>query len=222
MDEIMNSTTPSQEVFQRVWQRVMGSAAVAQEASAPQSEPVAQPAPPSTPAPVPEAQPAPPSAPTSAPEAQPVMAPQRPAPQPHHPRPTPPQPQPCCLRQQVLSSLEQWQMARLLARRAGGQARQMTAIAAQLHQQAKQLSTAYFLQSGVRYWPVAQLTQPRMTTYVGGLRQLYQRCQGLTQEFHTCHIKAATQDLAQLYGQLEQAGTKRCAQMRSLLEQTHM
>lgn len=218
MDEIMNSTTPSQEVFQRVWQRVMGSAAVAQEASAPQTEPVAQPAPPSAPAPVPEAQPAPPSAPTSASEAQPVMAPQRP----HHPRPTPPQPQPCCLRQQVLSSLEQWQMARLLARRAGGQARQMTAIAAQLHQQAKQLSTAYFLQSGVRYWPVAQLTQPRMTTYVGGLRQLYQRCQGLTQEFHTCHIKAATQDLAQLYSQLEQAGTKRCAQMRALLEQTHM
>lgn len=150
------------------------------------------------------------------------MAPQRPAPQPHHPRPTPPQPEPCCLRQQVLSSLEQWQMARLLVRRAGSQARAMTSIAAQLHQQAKQLSTAYFLQSGVRYWPVAQLTQPRMTTYVGGLRQLYQRCQALTQEFHTCRAKAPTQDLAQLYGQLEQGGTKRCAQLRSLLEQTHM
>lgn len=207
MDEIMNSTTPSQEVFQRVWQRVMGSAAAPQQASAPQPEPVSKPAPP--------------SAPDPAPEAQPVMAPQRPGPQ--HPRPNPqPQPQPCCLRQQVLSSLEQWQMARLLARRAGGQTRQMTAIAAQLHQQAKQLSTAYFLQSGVRYWPVAQLTQPRMTTYVGGLRQLYQRCQGLTQEFHTCRAKAPTQDLVQLYGQLEQAGTKRCAQMRALLEQTHM
>lgn len=201
MDEIMNSTTPSQEVFQRVWQRVMGS----EQTSAPQSEPAPQPAPVSAPAP--------------APEAQPVMAPHRPGPQ--HPRPTP-QPQPCCLRQQVLSSLEQWQMARLLARRAGGQTRQMTAIAAQLHQQAKQLSTAYFLQSGVRYWPVAQLTHPRMTTYVGGLRQLYQRCQALTQEFHTCRAKAPTQDLAQLYGQLEQGGTKRCAQMRALLEQTHM
>ena len=207
MDEIMNSTTPSQEVFQRVWQRVMGSAAMPGQASAPQPEPAAQPAPVSAPAP--------------APEAQSVMAPQRPGP--HQPRPNPqPQPQPCCLRQQVLSSLEQWQMARLLARRAGSQTRQMTAIAAQLHQQAKQLSTAYFLQSGVRYWPVAQLTQPRMTTYVGGLRQLYQRCQALTQEFHTCRTKAPTQDLAQLYGQLEQAGTKRCAQMRALLEQTHL
>lgn len=113
-------------------------------------------------------------------------------------------------------------MARLLARRAGKQSRQMSNIAAQLHQQAKQLSTAYFLQSGVRYWPVAQLTRPRMTTYVGGLRQLYQRGQALTEEFHSCRSHAATQDLAQLYAQLAQAGAKRCAQLRQLLEQTHM
>ena len=211
MDEIMNSRSDSQEVFQRVWARVMGTAAATQQtADAPQPAPVA------APAPVPEA------APVTAPadQVQPVMAPARPGP--HRPQPTPPKPQPCCLRQQVLSSLEQWQMARLLVRRAGNQARQMTAIAAQLHQQAKQLSTAYFLQSGVRYWPVAQLTQPRMTTYVGGLRQLYQRCQALTQEFHTCRPKAPSQDVAQLYGQLTQAGEKRCALLRSLLEQTHM
>lgn len=206
MDEIMNSTTPSQEVFQRVWARVMGSAATDVQASAP------------APDPQPAVEPTPVSAPT--PEAQPVMAPARPAPQ--RPQPTPPKPQPCCLRQQVLSSLEQWQMARLLARRAGQQARQMTNVAAQLHQQAKQLSTAYFIQSGVRYWPVAQLTQPRMATYAGGLRQLYQRVQALTQEFHTCRAKADTQDLAQLYGQLAQAGGKRCTLLRTLLEQTHM
>lgn len=206
MDEIMNSTTPSQEVFQRVWARVMGSAATEVQASAP------------APVPQPAVEPTPVSAPT--PEAQPVMAPARPGP--HRPQPTPPKPQPCCLRQQVLSSLEQWQMARLLARRAGQQARQMTNVAAQLHQQAKQLSTAYFIQSGVRYWPVAQLTQPRMATYAGGLRQLYQRCQALTQEFHTCRAKADTQDLAQLYGQLAQAGGKRCTLLRTLLEQTHM
>lgn len=211
MDEIMNSRSDSQEVFQRVWARVMGTAAATQQtADAPQPAPVA------APAPVPEA------APVTAPadQVQPVMAPARPGP--HRPQPTPPKPQPCCLRQQVLDSLEQWQMARLLVRRAGNQARQMTVIAAQLHQQAKQLSTAYFLQSGVRYWPVAQLTQPRMTTYVGGLRQLYQRCQALTQEFHTCRPKAPSQDVAQLYGQLTQAGEKRCALLRSLLEQTHM
>lgn len=206
MDEIMNSTTPSQEVFQRVWARVMGSAAPEVSASAP------------APAPQPAPEPAPASTPD--PQAQPVMAPARPGP--HRPQPTPPKPQPCCLRQQVLSSLEQWQMARLLARRAGNQARQMTNIAAQLHQQAKQLSTAYFIQSGVRYWPVAQLTQPRMATYVGGLRHLYQRVQALTQEFHTCRTKADTKDLAQLYGQLAQAGEKRCALLRSLLEQTHL
>lgn len=206
MDEIMNSTTPSQEVFQQVWARVMGSAAPEVPASAP------------APAPQPAPEPAPVSTPD--PQAQPVMAPARPGP--YRPQPTPPKPQPCCLRQQVLSSLEQWQMARLLARRAGNQARQMTNIAAQLHQQAKQLSTAYFIQSGVRYWPVAQLTQPRMATYVGGLRHLYQRVQALTQEFHTCRTKADTKDLAQLYGQLAQAGEKRCALLRSLLEQTHL
>ena len=215
MDEIMNSRSDSRGVRQRVWARVMGSAAAAQQtAAAPEAAPAAVSAAAPEPAPV--------TAP--APQAQPVMAPARPAP--HRPQPgpqpTPPKPQPCCLRQQVLSSLEQWQMARLLARRAGKQSRQMSNIAAQLHQQAKQLSTAYFLQSGVRYWPVAQLTRPRMTTYVGGLRQLYQRGQALTEEFHSCRSHAATQDLAQLYAQLAQAGAKRCAQLRQLLEQTHM
>lgn len=203
MDEIMNSRSESQEVFERVWARVMGSAAP-QTAAQPQPEPVSQPAP----------------------EAQPVMSPQTMAAPPQRPHPAPPRPQPqpktCCLRQQVLSSLEQWQLARLLSRRAGKQSRQMSNVAAQLHQQAKQLSTAYFLQSGVRYWPVAQLTRPRMTTYVGGLRQLYQRGQALTEEFHSCRSHAATQDLAQLYAQLAQAGAKRCAQLRQLLEQTHM
>ena len=198
MDEIMNSRSQSQEVFERVWARVMGSA-TPQTAAQPQPEPVSQPAP----------------------EAQPVMAaaPQRP-----HPAPPRPQPQPktCCLRQQVLSSLEQWQLARLLSRRAGKQSRQMSNVAAQLHQQAKQLSAAYFLQSGVRYWPVAQLTAPRITTYVVGLRHLYQRNQALTQEFQTCRAKAGSPDLMQLYGQLAQEGVKRAALLRQLLEQTGM
>lgn len=203
MDEIMNSRSQSQEVFERVWARVMGSAAP-QTAAQPQPEPVSQPAP----------------------EAQPVMAPQAMAAPPQRPHPAPPRPQPqpktCCLRQQVLDSLEQWQLARLLSRRAGKQSRQMSNVAAQLHQQAKQLSAAYFLQSGVRYWPVAQLTAPRMTTYVGGLRQLYQRNQALTQEFQTCRSKAGSPDLAQLYGQLAQDGVKRAALLRQLLEQTGM
>ncbi len=198
MDEIMNSRSQSQEVFERVWARVMGSAAP-QTTAQPQPEPVSPPAP----------------------EAQPVMAaaPQRP-----HPAPPRPQPQPktCCLRQQVLDSLEQWQLARLLSRRAGKQSRQMSNVAAQLHQQAKQLSAAYFLQSGVRYWPVAQLTAPRITTYVVGLRHLYQRNQALTQEFQTCRSKAGSPDLMQLYGQLAQEGVKRAALLRQLLEQTGM
>lgn len=202
MDEIMNSRSQSQEVFERVWARVMGSAAP-QTAAQPQPEPVSQPAP----------------------EAQPVMAapPQRPHPAPPRPQPQPqPQPKTCCLRQQVLSSLEQWQLARLLSRRAGKQSRQMSNVAAQLHQQAKQLSAAYFLQSGVRYWPVAQLTAPRITTYVVGLRHLYQRNQALTQEFQTCRAKAGSPDLMQLYGQLAQEGVKRAALLRQLLEQTGM
>lgn len=207
MDEIMNSRSQSQEVFERVWARVMGSAAPRETAAA---------------APAPEPQPEPVSQP--APQAQPVMAPQRPTPPPPRPQPAPPRPQPkpCCLRQQVMDSLEQWHLARLLLRRAGKQSRQVSNLAAQLHQQAKQLSAAYFLQSGVRYWPVAQLTPPRMTTYVGGLRQLYQRGQALTEEFQKCRTKGGSPDLVELYGQLAQEGVKRAAVLRRLLEQTGM
>ena len=203
MDEIMNSRSQSQEVFERVWARVMGSAAP-QTAAQPQPEPVSQPAP----------------------EAQPVMSPPAKAspPPPAHPAPPPPQPHPqnSGLRHQRGRRLEQWQLARLLSRRAGKQSRQMSNVAAQLHQQAKQLSAAYFLQSGVRYWPVAQLTAPRITTYVVGLRHLYQRTQALTQEFQTCRSKAGSPDLMQLYGQLAQEGVKRAALLRQLLEQTGM
>lgn len=207
MDEIMNSRAQSQEVFERVWARVMGSAAPKETAAA---------------APAPQPQPEPVSQP--APQAQPVLAPQRPVSPPPRPQPAPPRPQPkpCCLRQQVMDSLEQWHLARLLIRRAGKQSRQVSNLAAQLHQQAKQLSAAYFLQSGVRYWPVAQLTPPRMTTYVGGLRQLYQRGQALTEEFQKCRSKGGSPDLVELYTQLAQEGVKRAAVLRRLLEQTGM
>ena len=127
------------------------------------------------------------------------------------------------LQQYIDQELMAHRCCQAMARRVPGSGgRMLSALAAEKRRRAKRLSTAYFLISGVRYWPVAQLTRPRMTTYVGGLRQLYQRGQALTEEFHSCRSHAATQDLAQLYAQLAQAGAKRCAQLRQLLEQTHM
>ena len=65
------------------------------------------------------------------------------------------------LQEDILTALEGWQLYRHLARKVTGtSSRALSALASEKHRQARRLAAAYFLISGVRYWPTVRLEVP--------------------------------------------------------------
>lgn len=125
------------------------------------------------------------------------------------------------LRQQTLEALECWQFYRHLARRTrGAAARTLANLAADAHRQARRLSAAYFLLSGVRYWPSEQLTTPVIPSFWGALRQRHMAEQQAELSYRMASDEADDPTLLELYRQLIEACRSRCRQLRSLLEQS--
>ncbi len=223
MEKIIPCSLKDQEVFQRVWQRVMAGREdcgcpieaiphgmegdiscrrleelVRLNAGRPAEDGAA---PEESPAPEPQPEPMPPSEEAPAPE--PPEAEQPPAeaealPQPEGPHrgndlprlweePQPVDDRTARLRRQVMEALEGWQFYRHLARRArGADARVLNTLAGELHRSARRLSAAYFLITGLRYWPADDWEDP---------------------------------DMLELYGELGEGCQRRCRQLRALLEQ---
>lgn len=122
------------------------------------------------------------------------------------------------LRQQTLEALEAWQFYRHLARRTrGNAARALTNLAADQHQLARKLAAAYFLHSGVRYWPSEQLGTPAISSFWGALRQRHQA----EQQAELAYRMAADEgEDRELYEGLMEACRNHCRQLRTLLEQS--
>lgn len=135
--------------------------------------------------------------------------------------PAPPDECTARLRQQVMDALEGWQFYRHLARRARGTpARTLTDLAADQHRQARRLSAAYFLLTGLRYWPSEQLSTPVISSFWGALRQ---RHQAERQTELACKLAAEDLDdatLRELYRDLEADCQSHCRQLRAMLEQS--
>ena len=124
------------------------------------------------------------------------------------------------LRQQTLEALEGWQFYRHLARRTrGNAARILTALAADQHRLARKLATAYFLRSGVRYWPVEQLPVPAIPSFWGALRQRHQGEQQAELSFRMAGDESSDPTLTELYEELMESSRGHCRQLRTLLEQ---
>lgn len=125
------------------------------------------------------------------------------------------------LRQQTLEALEAWQFYRHLARRTrGNAARTLTNLAADQHQLARKLATAYFLHSGVRYWPSEQLPTPTISSYWGALRQRHQWEQQAELSYRMAADETEDATLTELYEGLTQSCRSHCRQLRMLLEQS--
>ena len=142
MEQEHLSSQCDQETFERVWRRVMPESRPDCPIVLP-AEPAASPA-------VREAPPALPAVAASAPPDRPVAGEEHNV--------------PCLgaasaiyggqLQQFVDRTLADWRSYQALSRRAqGNSGRILSAIAADQRRHAKRLSTAYFLISGVRYWP---------------------------------------------------------------------
>ncbi|UQT49755.1 hypothetical protein M5E87_08800 [Flavonifractor plautii] len=68
--------------------------------------------------------------------------------------------------------LADWRAYQALSRRAqGNSGRVLATIAADERRHAKRLSTAYFLISGVRYWPVDRVPNPSPAPFSAALRE---------------------------------------------------
>lgn len=125
------------------------------------------------------------------------------------------------LRQQTLEALEAWQFYRHLARRTrGNSARVLANLATDQHQLARKLAAAYFLHSGVRYWPSEQLSAPTITSYWGALRQRHQAEQQAELNYRMAMDDVEDSDLFELYGELSDVCRFHCKQLRNLLEQS--
>lgn len=125
------------------------------------------------------------------------------------------------LRRQVFEALEGWQMYRHLARRTrNSAARILTALAADRHKQARKLAAAYFLLTGVRYWPSELLTTPAIPSLWGTLRQLHQEEQHAELSFRMAMKESGDPTLSELYAELADSCRVRCRQLRDLLEQS--
>lgn len=125
-----------------------------------------------------------------------------------------------CLRRQVMEALEGWQFYRYLARRGRGcDARTLNTLAGELHCAARKLSAAYFLLTGLRYWPSELLSAPAIPSYWGALRQRFQTEQRQENAFRMAADDWDDPDLQELYNELVEGCQRRCRQLRALLEQ---
>lgn len=124
------------------------------------------------------------------------------------------------LRRQVMETLEGWQFYRHLARRArGADARVLNSMAGELHRHARKLSAAYFLLTGLRYWPSELLSTPAIPSYWGSLRARHQAEQRQEMAYRMAGDDWDDPDLVELYGELTEACQQRCRQLRALLAQ---
>ncbi len=219
MEDITTCTPQDPEVFRRVWERVMGSKAAPAPAQAePQTQTQAPPAPAGGCGMDGDLSCAYLRALADAPN----------TPEPGDSTGSDLEECPGCessarLRQQTLEALEGWQFYRHLARRTrSGAARVLTALAADAHKQARQLAAAYFLLTGVRYWPTGQLPAPAIPSLWGAVRSRYQAEQQGELACRMAAEETADPALAELYGQLADACRERCRQLRALLEQSAM
>ena len=124
------------------------------------------------------------------------------------------------LRRHVMDALEGWQFYRYLARRARGtDARALNSLAGELHRHARKLSAAYFLLTGLRYWPTELLGTPAIPSYWGALRSRHQAEQRQETAFRLAADDWEDPDMLELYGELADACQQRCRRLRALLEQ---
>lgn len=209
MEQEHLSSQCDQETFERVWRRVMPEPRPDCPIILP-TEPAASPA-------VREASPALPAVAASAPPDRPVAGEEHNV--------------PCLgaasaiyggqLQQFVDRTLADWRSYQALSRRAqGNSGRILSAIAADQRRHAKRLSTAYFLISGVRYWPAERPAGPASRTpFAAALRERFMAEQRSAAAYQAAAAETADSCLQQLYEELSGEADAHAWLLRGILEE---
>lgn len=125
------------------------------------------------------------------------------------------------LRRQVLEALEGWQLYRHLARRTrNSAARTLTALAADQHKLARKLAAVYFLLTGLRYWPTETLSVPAIPSLWGTLRQRHLAERQAELSYRMAMDDTDDPTLRELYRELTEGCQSHCRRLRELLEQS--
>ena len=191
------------EVFERVWRRVMETGGGESPVEVVPAEEAALPAP-----------------------AQPLPAPAVPA-----PAAVDPEDALCCLgpasaayggalQRFIEGELQDAVTYAALARRGRHRAAaRFAALADQERRHAKRLSTAYFLISGVRYWPVDRVPNPSPAPFSAALREHFMEEQRGAAAYQTAAAETADPCLHELFLELAGEEDSHAWLLRSVLEQ---
>lgn len=116
--------------------------------------------------------------------------------------------------------LADWRAYQALARRvSGGAGRALNAMAADEHRHAKRLSTAYFLISGVRYWPARSGEHSRGMPIHAALRERFLAEQRGSASYRQAAGQTGDHCLAELFQELAGEEESHAWLIRSILEQ---
>lgn len=116
--------------------------------------------------------------------------------------------------------LADWRAYQALSRRAqGNSGRVLATIAADERRHAKRLSTAYFLISGVRYWPVDRVPNPSPAPFSAALREHFMEEQRGAAAYQTAAAETADPCLHELFLELAGEEDSHAWLLRSVLEQ---
>lgn len=128
---------------------------------------------------------------------------------------TPIDPADAALQELVAECLAGAETYRALARRSRRSGGELAALRDQKTAQARRLSAAYFIRSGVRYWPRSPL--PEGLGFLATLRERY-LAEGRLHARLTELAQTAQGDLAELYTLLAQETARMARQVRAVVE----
>lgn len=115
--------------------------------------------------------------------------------------------------------LADWRRYQALTRRTpGGGGRMLAAVAADERRHAKKLSTAYFLISGVRYWPDVRAAQPAAPLHAA-LRERFWEEQRGAASYQAAAEEVSDPCLKELFSELAAEEEAHVWTIRSVLEQ---
>lgn len=124
------------------------------------------------------------------------------------------------LQQYIDQELAAHRCCQALARRVpGGGGRMLSNLAAEQRRQAKRLSTAYFLISGVRYWPADRSGSPVNGPVTAALREQFQAMQRYAACYRAAAAGTADPCLEALFHQSAEEAEAHAWVIRNVLEQ---
>lgn len=123
------------------------------------------------------------------------------------------------LQELIRKELSDWNYYRTLARKAGGTAAKiLAAMAAEEWQCAKRLCAAYFLASGIHYWP-DRTGKLQFTSYMGALRERFLEEQQDAETYSAAAAECQDECLCQLFEEISDLDRSHAHRIRLLVEQ---